>query len=205
MTATKERPTFNLIENYEPNVDYEDFKRDFLNPLILKQELREKYSISNRVYGELRDRVLEDTGLKRKPNCTHRTQYIPSKAVESEYIQKVGECYTLNKTIDNISYYFGRYSDYGTAKMVRDRLIESNWDINLGMELRYLYAMRRKKPSLDKAREVYDVFEDRYFNDKSSTIQTIREDLGINGTVYKYCLILLHEKHGQFANRSMYD
>ena len=71
-TQTDNRPNFRIIEGYEPDVDYEEFKKDFLNPYILVDELREKYGISPRKYNEYRARVLKETGLWRKPNVAQQ-------------------------------------------------------------------------------------------------------------------------------------
>lgn len=205
MTLTREKPNFRIIENYEVDVDYEEFKRDFLNPLILKNELLEKYSISNKRYCDLRDRILNETGLLKKPSCTRPdVNAFPLNKMNYEHIQKVGDFYVVTKRIKYVNHYFGRYADYGTAKMVRDRLVESNWDLVLGAELKKLYAVKRSKPALERAKEVYDEFETRYFFDEDHTLKEICSEMKIKPSVYGYLLSLLREKHGRNMNRRMY-
>ena len=204
MSVRTDKPNFRIIENYEPDVDYEEFKKDFLNPMILKDELIKKYDISNKVYCRYRDKVLDETGLLKKPSCTQPDRIKPSLAQRnSEFIKKVGDFYVVAKRIRYTNYYFGRYSDYDTAKMVRDRLVESNWDLALGDELKKLYALKRHKPALEKAKRLFDEFEKRYFFDDEHTLKEIFEEMNIEGSVYHYLLMMLREKHGR-VKRSMY-
>ena len=202
---SKSRPNFRIIENYEPSVDYEEFKKDFLNPLMLKGDLRKKHDISDNQYKRYRERVLDETGLSRKPSTCHHTEIERvCNHPNAEFIVKVGSYYVVNKTTKGKTYYFGRYKDYATAKMVRDKLYEANWDVTLGEELKQIYGMVRRKLALDKAKDVYDEFEDRYFNDLDTTVGDILDDLNANGNVYRYLLMLLRENHGGNVHRGMY-
>ena len=63
----KARPNFNIVEKVSPVVDYESFKKDFLNPNIKVNDLKEKYNLAPSDYKEYRDRVLSETNLVRKP------------------------------------------------------------------------------------------------------------------------------------------
>lgn len=59
------RPNFRIIEGVTEDIDYESFKRDYMNPLISKKEIREKYGLNNQKYLRQGRRVYEDTGFKR--------------------------------------------------------------------------------------------------------------------------------------------
>ena len=59
--------SFRVIENYQPSVDYDEFKKDFLNPSIRVPELKEKYGLSKGEWRDYRQRVLDDEGITRKP------------------------------------------------------------------------------------------------------------------------------------------
>lgn len=204
---SKPRPNFRIVENYEPQVDYEEFKKDFLNPLMLKSDLRKKHDISDNQYNRYRERVLKETGLSRKPSTCHHTdmgKVMTCNHPNAEFIVKVGDCYVITKTIKGKVHYFGRYKDYATAKMVRDKLYKANWDKSLGEELKQIYGMVRKKSALDKAKKVYNEFEDRYFNDLDTTVSNILDDLGASGSAYRYLLMFLRENHGSNAHRGMY-
>lgn len=203
------KPVFNIIEGYVPDVDYEEFKEDFINPHILVSEIREKYNISQRVYNEYRDRVLKETGLWKKPNIAHQRfiKGVPltSNYKSAEYIREIKGDYVVVKTIGYDTRYYGRYEDYETAKKVRDVLVENNWNQDIGMELKELYGKHRLKPSLDKAKEVFDEFEKRYFFDRDTLIVDIREEMDISMRTYQYLLMMLRNKHGNGVKRGMYD
>ena len=208
-TQTDNRPNFRIIEGYEPDVDYEEFKKDFLDPYILVDELRKKYGISPRKYNEYRARVLKETGLWRKPNVAQQ-RFLKGLPLTrdcqcAEYIQNVNGDFLIVKTICYDTHYYGRYTDYETALKVRDILIENNWDKELGEELKRIYGKKRLRPSLDKAKELYDEYEYRYFNEKDTLVEDIKEEMGISKATYHYMLMLLREKHGKNVNRRMYD
>jgi len=182
---------FRIVEYVPPVVDYEEFKEDFLNPMITVEELKEKYNLGRSEWNHYRSRVLEDTGLSRKPS----TRMGVHPTANYEYIQKIGDGYVISKTIGVNTRYYGRYTDYDTAKMVRDKLIESGWDNHLGMYLRDKYAIARRKPAYEKAVEIYPVFEDYYLN-SSLTIPKIRERMGISQNCYRYLLAMVRDKTG---------
>ena len=205
----KKKLNFRIVEGYEPDVDYEEFKKDFLNPYILVDELREKYNITPRKYNEYRARVLKETGLWRKPNVTQQ-RFLKGLPLSqdcrcAEYIQNVNGDFIVVKTICYDTHYYGRYTNFETALKVRDILIENNWDKELGEELKKLYGKKRLRPSLEKAKELYDEYEYRYFHEKDSLLDDIKKEMGISKATYHYMLMLLREKHGKKVNRWMYD
>ena len=205
----KERPTFRILEGYKPDVDYEEFKKDFLNPFILVKELREKYGMSDRVYNEYRERVLKETGLWMKPSKAHK-KFIKGVPISreckcAEYIQEINGDFVVVKTRGYITKYFGRYEEYETAKKVRDTLLENNWNEELGEELKALYGKKHLRPAFEKAKEVYDAYETRYFFDREHTLEEIKQELGIKGRMYEYLLLMLKDKHGRNVRRGMYD
>lgn len=205
----KEKPKFNIIEGYEPDIDYDEFKKDFLNPYILVKELLDKYRISKKVYREYRDKILKETGLWKKPNIAQQRSVkgtpFTRECKNAEYIQRINGDYVVVKTIGYTTTYYGRYDDYETARMVRDILVKNNWNNEIGMELKALYGKKHLKPSLEKAKEVYDEYETRYFFDREHTLEEIKHDLGIKGRTYDYLRMLLREKHGSDVRRAMYD
>lgn len=205
----KERPTFRILEGYEPEVDYEEFKKDFLNPFFLVKDLRKKYNISENVYKEYRDRVLDETGLWRKPSHAHQRCLdgivLTRECKSAKYIQEVSNGFVIAKRKNYIVKLYGRYEDYETAKKVRDILIENDWDEEVGKELKSLYGLKKLRPAMERAKKVYDEYETRYFFDREHTLAEIKEELGIKGRTYEYLLRMLKYKHGSNVNRRMYD
>ena len=200
------KPNFRIIENYEPEVDYESFKEDFLNPFILKEELRKKHELSQKRYEKYRDMVLKETGLLKKPSATHKHNFksvLSRKYGDAEFIREINGNYVVVKTTRYVTTYFGRYADLSTARMVRDKLIACDWDVGVGERLKTLYGIKRKT-ALDTARDVFDEFEDRYFNDSQTTIQNIIDDMGITQRVYQFLLMLLRDKYGDDLSRGMF-
>lgn len=130
---------FRLIENADANLDliYEEFKQDFLNPKCHVPELKNKYDLSVAKYKYLRNRVLDETGLKEKPTSKGGRHYT---VTDRRYIicHKTGKC-TIYKTIDKYKKSFGTYPDFETAKIVRDKLVECNWDKNEALRLKEKY------------------------------------------------------------------
>ena len=206
---SKKRPNFRIVEGHTSDVDYEEFKRDFLNPYFLVEDIKKKYGISSRKYNNYREKVLKETGLWRKPSVAQHKSLdgtiLDGNCRYSEFIQNVNDDFLVVKTIDYNTHYYGRYSDYETAVKVRDILMENNWDEKLGKELKQIYGKKRLRPSLKKAQEIFEEYEYKYFNEKDRKLVDIREEMGITKTIYRYLLLLLHEKHGKKANRWMYD
>lgn len=206
--TTGVKPNFNIIEGYTVEVDYDKFKEDYLNPYILANDVRKKHGLSVKQYDYYRKKVLDETGLCKKPYCPSSSllkDFLISRKRSGEYIQSVDGFYIVVKTIAYHTHYFGRYADYDTARMVRDKLIECDWDVEVGEELKQIHGVHRLKPNLDRAKEVYDSFEWRYFYDRDSTIADIREKLGISVRTYEYLLMMLRENHGRKVSRRMYD
>lgn len=192
MTSTK--PHFKIVEYTPPVVDYEEFKNDFLDPTMTIPMIKEKHGLSKSEFKEYRAKVLKETGLKQKPYA-HYIDPLNSNNYEFIYKNKRGE-YIVHKTFKNKgTRYYGRYEDYNTARMVRDKLFESGWDNSLGMYLKDKYALNRRKPSYDKALEHYDEFEDYYFNSPLPILE-ICEKMGIRQKEYRYLVAMIQDKHG---------
>ena len=132
--------TFHIVSNSDENLDliYPEFREDFLNPKIHVPELKKKYDLSVARYNHLRNKVLDETGLKDKPTLKGGRNYT---ITEKRYIiqHKHGKC-TIYKTVDKYKRSFGTYPDFETAQYVRDKLVECDWDENVALELRKKYS-----------------------------------------------------------------
>lgn len=192
MSSTKERPVFHIVEGVKPDVDYESFKKDFLNPNQKVDDIREKYNLSPSDYKEYRDRVLSETNLVRKPAFYGRDITIEDET----YITRRYNGYDVFKHIKGKYKFFGKYKDLGTARLVRDKLIESNWDEEVAEELKKKYLPKRVKPSMIKAKECFSEFDDLYMNSNHS-IKEIMEIMGITNTVYIHLLEMVRKKYGK--------
>ena len=118
--------TFSIVEQKTRDIDtiYDDFKTDYLNPLITVNEICSKYNLSNSNYKHLRKRVREETGIEIKPNYYHKSGFFDNP---NKYIQKQGNRYVIIKTINRKKTYFGGFKRIEDARRKRDELIENNW------------------------------------------------------------------------------
>ena len=189
MTA-KSKPTFKIIEPAPVVLDYEAFREDFLDPYMSVPSIMDKYNITPSVWKEYRQKVLDETGLNRKPTSI----CVPSSNNIYEYIQKQRNTYIIVKTTKGVTTYYGRYKDYATAKIVRDKLVESGWDNTLKKVLINKYAMTRRRDSIiTQAEEVYDKFKDYYLN-STLTIDEILSELGVSTRCYAYLLSMIRDE-----------
>lgn len=59
---------FNIVENYDDGVDYEELKKDYLNPEMAVVHICEKWNISRKQYTKYRKDIVKDTGVHTKPS-----------------------------------------------------------------------------------------------------------------------------------------
>lgn len=198
MIESKKKPNFRFVEYVPPVVDYEEFKEDFCNCFMTIPEIKEKYNLTNSEFAEFRKRVLEDTGLKKKPTYTYR----PVHFFESDtYIQKKNNGYIIVRKFMGHAKYFGRYVNYDIAKMVRDKLVECDWDESVAMVLMEKYGLKKATPMLDYAKEVYPQFKELYIN-SDYKVSEIMELLGLTQRGYRHCLGMIHDEYGMNYRRS---
>lgn len=190
---------FRIVENSNDNLEeiYSEFKQDFLNPTIKVADLKSKYDLSHAKYKHLREKVFDETGLNQKP-CRIGGPHFP--ITEKRFIKEYsnGKC-IIYKTVNGVKKSFGTYDDLETAQYVRDRLVESDWDEELGRDLKKEYSSNRIKPALKNALEYYTEFEELYLNGDS--IPEITGKLGI--TLYQYNLLSqrVREKYNLLSKR----
>lgn len=196
MTSTKPRPNFNIMERKPTTVKYEDFKRDFLNPNITAKKVKRMHDLTKGEYEEYRGRVLDETGLSRKPAYYGKNTRLSDEA----FIRKQYDGFYIYKTTNSFERYYGKYNDLETAKLVRDKLVECNWDENEAVKLREEYSAKRRRPSYDKAVEIYPEFEKHYFA-KELTIKEIKELMDISDREYLYLVKMIKENHGRTYRR----
>lgn len=170
---------FRVIENYTHEIDYNGFKKDFLNPRIKVKDLRTKYDLNPKQYNHYKKIVLNETGIKQKPYLTMKNQTIPL-IDNNTYIQRYkGDYYFIQKKLNGKRKSFGIYEDIQTARMVRNKLIENNWDTVLGEKLKKEYSITGLKKTANKK---YPLFKELYKN--TDNRESIQEKLKL--TDYQY-------------------
>ena len=144
--SEKEKINFNLVESSSNEIDeiYPTFKKDFLNPMMTVERIRKKYGIGKSQYKYLRQKVLNETNLKRKPTLRGGRRLVLE---DSKYLvhHLNGTCSVFKKNEDGYMQSYGKYPSFGIAVYVRDKLIESYWDEDLARELKKEYSKKEKK------------------------------------------------------------
>lgn len=192
------KPNFKIVEGGYPTVDYETFKKDFMNPDILAGDLRKKYGISPKKYRELSHQVYEEEGISRKPSRSHSIlkHYDNLVSTENMYIRKAPTGgFRIVKVWDYKAHYFGRYPDIETARMVRDALVESDWDLNVRDEMVLKYSVKPSNLAYHKAKSMFDKFEELYFH-SDLKISEILKKYHISSSIYGYLIQMIREKYG---------
>lgn len=142
--ATKSKLNFRVIENYSPDVDFEEFERDFLN-CMTKKELMKKYDLSIGYWKEFRDKVYE-----KHPHMKRRTGgRIPIIRERHRVCDDTGSYikrseqgnWTIYRRHNNKLRSYGSYSKRDTAEMVRGELVKYNWNKYVAYDLIKDYAM----------------------------------------------------------------
>ena len=200
--------SFRVIENYEPVVDYEEFKKDFLNPSTRVDDLKKKYDLSNTRWKKYRARVLKEEGINRKPYtldyCGILKNIKHDVGIKSgwEYIQLKPNGYIIVKRINNKPIYFGRYATLECAQRIRDKLFESSWDLELGEYYKLKYGMEQLKPAKIKALQRYDEFEELYIYSDLRVLE-ILDKLELTSRMHQHLMSKLREEYGKVSRNAL--
>ena len=128
---------YRIIENYEYDGFYEEFKEDYLNSMSI-QDLMEKYDIGKTKCYTMGMKVRKELNLKGKPKKELINQ-------GNRFIRKTKRGkWEIIKTINGKKEYFGSYDDLDTAVIIRDRLVGVNWDKNLYPKIRDIVLLEVK-------------------------------------------------------------
>lgn len=201
MSTVKEKPTFKIVENHLADIDYDEFKKDFLDPYMTAKEVKDKHDMTKGQWNEYRLRVLEEEHIDRKPSYTWGKMHYMWKTPKScEYIQKTHNGYVIAKKWGSgeksRSSFYGRYKDYDTAKYVRDKLVEADWDYTLAVMLMDKYAVsKRFVRAMDKAEAIYEDFKYDYFH-SPDYIKDVCKKYHIGDRVYQILLRMIRGETG---------
>ena len=190
---------FRIVEDGDDaeylNKIYPRFKKDFLNPEIKVNELREKYNLTQLRYLYLREKVLTETGLTEKPASTggRRLGFTQNTFITQN---KNGK-YCIYKNINGFKQYFGSYNNLDTARKVRDILMENNWDSGLYSKLQKKYSSNIKSSSKNALKK-YREFKELYLRNNSR--KSIRESLKLSNYQYEYLAGLVCKEYNVARN-----
>lgn len=169
------KPTFKVIEKSD-DFDYDAFIKDYMDLSFSKKELMKKYGLSNGKFYNRVKYVKSVTGFTRK-----------IRSPDMKYISKDKNRYRVQYK----GRYCGAYSDLRTAQMVRDIMVEDNWneDTIIKCIKTYSSTTRNKwcgspatKEALNKFKEFRKLFE----SDKYTGVE-IRDKLGFTEHQYRIC------------------
>ena len=199
MTATKHRPTFHIIENYQEEIDMDAFEKDYLNPHTSVESLRKKYDLGQFRYNRLAKEIREKNGLSRKPFKFSRADgsfptFNGRFIDDMRYIRVWEKSYSIQKVIDGNKYRLGTFEDLETAQRVRDYLISCDWDIDEFYRLKEKYKYARIPTALKKAEEKYPIWKKYYLNSLMS-IGELNRMMNITDKMYYYLRKMIHEEY----------
>ena len=132
---SKERPTFNIVENDYVDVDMDEFEKMFFDPYTTVQDIYEHFDIGLYQYTKMKKELSEKLGYPiRKPSNLGG----PGTPVhEMRYISRVKNGkWRVSKTINGKTHHFGHWSTVEVAKTVRNALESSGWDKNVYQMMR---------------------------------------------------------------------
>ena len=180
------RPNFRIVEGTD-DFPYDDFIKDFQNLDLSRSYLQEKYGLSDGQYYSNSKYVKNETGFSRPRGIYNK--------VNSVYITKTGSGkYRVSKTVDNCRI-SGTFKDFKTAEMVRDIMVEWDWDMETMKNLRKIYGGKINKmtgnqystPLKNEALSKFKEFKKLYFKGEDSYYD-IMVKLGFTKYMYQICL-----------------
>ena len=153
---------FKIVEgSYGTDVDFEQLKKDYLNPNVYVDDILKKHNISRREYRNLKARLAEETGVSRKPsNLRGHSSFIGVVKYISQ--DPLTQKYRVAKFVDGVLRHFGRYESLEDAINVRNKLAKNNWD--------WEYYINKIKPHYfstkldEKEDDVMNEFRKDYLN-----------------------------------------
>ena len=114
------RPNFNIIEGVYDNIDFEEFKKDYMDWTMSKKDIMEKYGLTHNRYCRYGRDVFRETGFKRNAGVTPRNIY-------SNIRESGSNSYRIDKQMNGENKYCGSYPTLSKAIRVRNYLIEHDW------------------------------------------------------------------------------
>lgn len=116
------KPTFTVVDGGSYNdVDYEEFKKDYMDITLSKKMILDKYDINHHKYLRYGKRVYKDTGFRRKAGVR------PFNPKDNKNIRRSGNKYRIDKTINGRKVYCGTYDSLEYARKVRNFLVKHNY------------------------------------------------------------------------------
>lgn len=158
---SQERPNFRIVEGSEDSIDFEELKKDYLNPNICVDDILAKHGITRKKYLRLRRKLVEDTGVPVKPFKVHGKPQIRG-IMEHITQDPLSQKYRVAKYFNGILRHYGRYKTLEEAVYVRDLMEENNWDVDFyENSIKPHYFKNRQDEEKD---EVYMEFKSDYLN-----------------------------------------
>ena len=122
----KKRPNFRIIENADDKIDWDELKKDYLDPYMCIDDICKKHDISRKKYYTFSKRLIKETGIPYKPNAKNNRllEYNQNKHI---YFVELSGKYRLTRFRNKKTHYYGDYDTLEQAREVRNLMIEHNW------------------------------------------------------------------------------
>ncbi|WP_458454390.1 hypothetical protein [Methanobrevibacter sp.] len=119
---------------------YSDFVEDYNNTKITAHDVRRINNLNGKQYSNLRNMAVNNGDI---PPVRHMNS---TKA--KFYSKTVDGVYTVQKTINNRKLFVGRFPDEETARLIVDKCLEVEWELNRIQDIIDLHKIKPKNYSL---------------------------------------------------------
>lgn len=114
-----EEINYRIIEGAYIDIDYEEFKKDYMDISVPKADILEKYDLTHNRYLKYGNQVYEETGFKRKRGVRPMSS--------RTHIREYNGRYRIDKEINGRKIYIGTFKTMEDARRARDYLVKHNW------------------------------------------------------------------------------
>lgn len=181
--------TFVIVEGHDTEIDYDKFKKDFMSREFTYEQLRKKYDLSPRIYGQYASNVCEELGLTKKPPCYTVSSFSHNNP-EDRYISKIKDKWRVEKSFGTTEYfYFGVYPTLEEARIIRDFLEWNNWSVDI---YKCIKSKIFKKREFEYEEDVMKEFEVDYLNGMSFT--DLHDKYGVSYYNYRKLSTMIKKK-----------
>lgn len=181
--------TFSIVEGHDTEIDYDEFKKDFISREFTYEQLRKKYGLSRRIYEQYASNVCEELGLTKKPLCYSVSSFFYNNP-EDRYISKIKDKWRVQKSFGTTEYfYFGVYPTLEEARIIRDFLEWNNWS---GDIYKCIKSKIFKKREFEYEQDVMKEFEVDYLNGMSFT--DLHDKYGVSYYNYRKLSAMIKKK-----------
>ena len=185
----KQKVNFRIVEGVsQPDVDFEELKKDYLNKDMYVDDILKKHGISRREYRRLRKKLVEETGEPVKKSNSNKYS-VSTTGEKYIYRDPLSHHFKVKKFIDGRTVHYGTYKSLDDAVKVRNVLVDHKWDWDFYVQT--IMPRFAKKSTVGIGNDM-DSFKSDFA--KGMSVKSLTEKYGITHHHYqKLAIIVKHE------------